>query len=387
MRIEKILEISLPLTIAMLILMLMTMIFSMLLLSNISPRLTRDIHRDTCWLDGLRGFAVALVALNHAPMVIINLQLNPEKFYFPASQHILFNFLGSIGVQIFFCITGALFANKLLSATEVDWTSFFKKRLLRIVPAYIFAGLLAILISTLYIQFNLINIIELFKNLPNIFGFGLIPLPIINNFNFSRVLGVNWSLAYEWRYYLILPIFFVIIQYFSIWILTSLVLFIAIIDVASTNNSVWVYFLSGAICAKFMTWKPNKYAKYLGYILTSIILFIYFLTWNNFLDFGLERWILMTILFFSLTISRPTILTLRPIVVMGTVSYSFYLLHAMVIFAIFNIYHNLIGDVALLSFSKFVTLISMALSTAVLLSTLSYLFVETRFIKIRTTSN
>lgn len=324
-----------------------------------------------------------MVALNHVPMELINLGLVPKVFYFPTSQHTLFHFFGSIGVQIFFCITGLLFANKILFAAEVDWTSFFKKRLLRLFPAYVFAATLAIFVALLLTRFSTLNIMEVFSNLPNIFAFGLLPLPNINGFDMNRLIGVNWSLAYEWRYYVMLPILFVVIRNLPIMLIAFVIIIFATCDVILTESSVWIYFVSGAICAPLMNTKLSKPMSGFGYVLTLVLLVIYAFTWSIFPDYGPQRWVLMTSFFLSLVMSRPYVLTLKPFVAMGSASYSFYLLHAMIVFVVIGMFHKLVMDVTLLRFSSFVILACLALAVATLVSAVSYINVERPFMRLR----
>lgn len=376
-------EVPLSLSLVMLMIMFASIILSMYCWTYFIPKLTTDAHDKTSWLDGLRGVAAAIVALNHAPLVLINLGLVPKVFYFPVSQHTLFNFFGSIGVQIFFCITGILFSNKILFSPEIDWTSFFKKRLLRLLPAYVLAATLAIFVALLLTRFNTLNIKDVFSSLPNIFAFGLLPLPNINGFALNRLIGVNWSLAYEWRYYVMLPIFFVMIRNLPIFLIAFVIIIFATCDVIFTGNSVWIYFVSGGVCAPLMNTKLSKTMSSFGYVLALVLLVIYAFTWSMFPDYGPQRWALMTAFFLSLVMSRPYVLTLKPFVAMGSASYSFYLLHAMIVFVIIGMFHKLVKDVTLLSFSTFIILACWALAVATLASAVSYLNVERPFMRLR----
>jgi peptidoglycan/LPS O-acetylase OafA/YrhL len=376
-------EVPFPLTLVMLTIMFASIILSMYFWACFIPKLTTDTHDKTSWLDGLRGGAAAIVALNHVPMVLINLDLVPKVFYFPVNQHTLFHFFGSIGVQIFFCITGMLFANKILFASEVDWTSFFKQRLLRLLPAYVLAATLAIFVALLLTRFSTLNIMEVFSSLPNIFAFGLLPLPNINGFDLNRLIGVNWSLAYEWRYYVMLPICFVMIRNLPLILIAFVIIIFATCDVMFTGNSVWIYFVSGAVCAPLMNKKLSKRMNNLGSALTLVLLVIYVITWSKFSDYGPQRWGLMTAFFLSMVMSRPYVLTLKPFVVMGSASYSFYLLHAMIVFVVIGMFHKLVMDVTLLTFSAFIILACLALAAATLISAVSYLNVERPFMRLR----
>jgi peptidoglycan/LPS O-acetylase OafA/YrhL len=96
-------------------------------------------------------------------------------------------------------------------------------------------------------------------------------------------------------------------------------------------------------------------------------------------DYGLEQWVSVSILFTALTISRPRLLSARTFVAMGTVSYSFYLLHCMVLFLVFGAAHLYWTDVGLLSITNFSLLAGITLCFVSIISTVSYIFIERRF--------
>lgn len=369
-------------TLVMLLLMFASVAMSMYLTSGFIPQLTQDAHQKNNWIDGLRGVAAAVVALNHAPLVLMNLGIGSKAFLFGPDQIKLFQLFGSLGVQIFFCITGALFTSKLLFAAEVDWTSFFKRRFLRIVPGYVFAATLAIIIVLLLTQFNVLSFYEIFRALPNIYSFGFFELPNINGFHFVRLIGVIWSLAYEWRYYVMLPLLFVMIRNLPMLPVVATIVVFAACDAMLSASSFWVYFVSGAIAAPLLDTSPGKYTKWFGTFLIIASAVTYALVWYRFPNYGPHRWFLMTILFFSVAMSRPYLLTLRPFVAMGSASYSFYLLHVMVVFVVFYLFNKLIMDVTLLSFRSFVILACFSLAVAALVSALSYLKIERPFMRV-----
>lgn len=375
---QQLIEAPFFVTCLMLALMFCGALLPMLFLPRFIPELITSAHKKNCWLDGLRGLAALTVALNHAPLVNVNLQLVPQVFFFSTHDSSLFFFLGSIGVQLFFCITGLLFANKILHTEQVDWTMFFRNRIYRIVPAYFFSCVLAIMIAARYSWPINQNYKEIIASIPSLFSFGLIALPKINDFDFMRLLGVNWTLAMEWKFYLMLPVIFVLIRearritMFSILLLT-------ISDVVYTNQGFWVYFVSGAICAPFFDRQLSSRICNLSYILITLTLVIFSCCWDKIPNYGYLRWILMSVFFASISIARPRILSMHAFVAMGTISYSFYLLHAMTLFLLIKIYQIYVEDISNLSMLFFALLICSALALTTIFSTLSYFFIERPF--------
>lgn len=377
---QQLFEVPFLLSLGMLAAMFASVLIPMLILPRFIPKLTTDAHEKSRWLDGLRGIAAATVALNHAPLVIINLQLVPKIFIFTQQEFALFRFFGSIGVQIFFCITGMLFANKILFAEKIDWTTFFRKRMHRVVPAYFFACGLALAMASWYSWPITQSLNEITAALPQLLSFGLIPLPKINGFDFGRLLGVNWSLAIEWRFYAMLPIVFILIRDFRTIAVIAIASF-AVFDSILTGASSWVFFVSGALCAPIMNRQFGTKFRILGHIGIFVVITIYALYWGEFPDYGPVRWVLMTALFSSIVIARPWILTSNPVVAMGSVSYSFYLLHCMTLFAVFEACRIYAFDITNIAVRPFTILAGGALALATVLSSVSYLFVERPFMQ------
>ncbi|WP_165482696.1 acyltransferase family protein [Legionella gresilensis] len=351
---------------------------SITLYSYFIPGLNQTSYKEYKWLDGLRGVAACLVALNHIPFTNNTLALPSKLFYFSHDQYVLFTFFGAIAVQVFFCITGMLFTSKIISTSNIDWISFYKKRIRRLVPAYMLAGILAMIIAYLYVHPAKISLKVLISNLPSIFSFGLIPHAVINNFHFGRLLGMNWTLGIEWRFYLILPILFIGFQKWQKKAFVFLTIF-ALCDLITTRNSSWVYLLSGGLCSPLVFKRFSRQHRLLASAAIIVLLTIYLFTWNRWANFGLNRWLLMTSLFAALMISRPAVLEYKPLMLLGTVSYSFYLLHFMIIFFVFYFYYSSGLDITKLSITSFTILACFGMAIIIAVSCIAYLYVEFPF--------
>ncbi|MFJ2683760.1 acyltransferase family protein [Pseudomonas sp. NPDC087342] len=329
-------------------------------------------------MDGLRGIAAVLVSLNHAPLVLINLAIVPKVFYFDLVDSSILKFFGAVGVQIFFCITGLLFAGKILSAKPIDWTDFYAKRVRRIVPAFFTAALLAILIASWFSWPIVQRTEDIIPSLPSIFGFGLLPMPTINGFNFGRLLGVAWTLAIEWKFYFVLPIVYIAVQRNRKLTFAAIILF-AVIDLFLNGLSAWAFFIPGALCSLISTRKFSDNIRRVSTLAVVVIVTFMFYRAGAKGDYGLEQWLTISALFAALTVSRPGLLAVHAFVALGTVSYSFYLLHVMTIFAIFALVDQYVIGVGELSMMQFALLSGAALAFASMISTVSYIFVERRF--------
>lgn len=81
-------------------------------------------------LDGLRGLAVLMVLLSHFLLIGF---WSDEKIYYRAQA-------GWLGVDLFFVLSGFLITGILLDSrdSKTYWSSFYKRRVLRIFPLYFF---------------------------------------------------------------------------------------------------------------------------------------------------------------------------------------------------------------------------------------------------------
>ncbi|CRM44834.1 acyltransferase [Pseudomonas sp. 58 R 3] len=369
-----------PELIALLIFAFVCALAPMFFLQKIIPSLIPQAHPKTRWMDGLRGVAAALVSLNHAPLVLINLVIVPKVFYFDLVDSSILSFFGAIGVQVFFCITGFLFAGKIFSKNPIDWTDFYAKRVRRIVPAFFLAGLIASIIG-LWFSWPLVQkTSDIIPAIPAIFGFGLLPMPTINGFNFSRLLGVAWTLAIEWKFYFVLPIVYIAVCHDRKKSLSAIIAF-AFIDLYLNDASAWAFFIPGALCALF-SGKEFKHSTRIvaGLIALAIVIAMFYRIGAK-ANYGLEQWLTVSALFAALAISRPGILATRLFVALGTVSYSFYLLHAMTLFAVFAVIDRYIIGAGELTMVQFYLVAGGSLALASILSTASYLLVEKRFMQ------
>ncbi|QXI18084.1 acyltransferase family protein [Pseudomonas hamedanensis] len=144
-------------------------------------------------IDGLRAIAVLLVLIFHGGLAV-----------FPS---------GFIGVDIFFVISGYLTTSIIMKSLEngtFSFTGFYTRRIWRLQPAVIALLLVSLLVTTLlYLPDDLIDFLksEKYTSL------------LISNQYFSKVttgyatadaaslpLLHTWSLAIEWQWYLVLPL-------------------------------------------------------------------------------------------------------------------------------------------------------------------------------------
>jgi peptidoglycan/LPS O-acetylase OafA/YrhL len=144
-------------------------------------------------LDGVRAIAAFLVVLNH-------IELYKDEFSISKLHFVNFGQLGSMGVNIFFVLSGFLITYLLLvekqKSERINFTGFYRRRILRIWPLYFFVLLFGFFIFPRHISwFGLSLSLVLFPNLASLFR--LLP----------NLIQPVWSIGIEEQFYLVYPHF------------------------------------------------------------------------------------------------------------------------------------------------------------------------------------
>ncbi len=141
-------------------------------------------------IDGLRGYLALAVFLHHA--CIWHFFLHNGQWQAPPSR--IYTHLGQSSVSLFFMITGYLFFNKILRAPDrpVDWLQLYVSRCLRILPLFLTATALVLLFYALQ-KYQWLPLVDAVR-------YGDTPLKL------QITAGVRWTLSYEWRFYFFLPL-------------------------------------------------------------------------------------------------------------------------------------------------------------------------------------
>ena len=304
-------------------------------------------------LDGLRGLLALGVFFTHAEcfrrLWITGSWGPPDSTFY--SQ------LGVAPVAMFFLITGYLFWNKAQKTEHENWLTFFKHRIRRLVPAYLFAVLLIVLIVFRINHFQLrVPLLDLAKTGIGYLSFGLISAPTLNGFaDAGQVCAyVFWSLRVEWMFYLIYPL----LSWFARTRRSQLILLVLAVALELTLPMVRghllgkgkdgtfglgtllyfdfflvSYFSVGMIAAYLrrnhsLRLLDTVPATLLGLAVTIAVLFFVPPV------AGIREGILLGIPFIAVVFGNSFfgLLRLRPLILLGQISYSTYLLHAIVLY-------------------------------------------------------
>lgn len=327
-------------------------------------------------LDGFRGILALGVFIYHS-----NITYFYYKDYIWSGSHSHFlSILGNGSVIFFFIITGFLFWEMILKKNGIPNIRYFIfQRIKRLVPMFLVSLILIFIIAFIQSEYSYKEIITNFYNKilfflhihsENISVTGIKNLSVINA-------GVYWTLVYEWKFYIILPIlslFFVNI--FKMWKFFPFIVFI--IFIIFLNDNIWLLFILGMISStikhKFNFNFENKIFIFFVIILTVGLFFFE-------KAFSIGWYIVAFLIFsiiFSLNLKYFSFLNFSALRMLGVMSYSIYLLHGIVLWVSFQVLNSFI-DISSISIELFFSVMCLLTIILILICALSFQFVENRF--------
>jgi peptidoglycan/LPS O-acetylase OafA/YrhL len=217
-------------------------------------------HKDklvdhTKSLDGLRGLAVIIVLLAHSS--------NGQLFF---HEYLNFQKTGKIGVYLFFVLSSYLLDRQIIKAFQENktstlyWVNYILRRLLRIYPLFFISLLIYFAIFSLGLTKSNWNLNHILKHLLLIEG-----------------RSFYWSIAVEFKYYLISPILLYLIHRYLKWHQIFSIVFISILITLSILVTFTMdisklpmirflpIFLTGTIMAFFQETMPNSFEKLINH--------------------------------------------------------------------------------------------------------------------------
>lgn len=141
-------------------------------------------------MDAIRGFAAVYVAFTHSHAVF-RTPLKPLGGF------------GAEGVALFFLLSGLVIGGSLFRRRDIDWKLYFVHRFRRIWPPFLIALALAWTVQSLILRAPApLRAGELIGNLAMLQDL-IRPGAVVQSYHQNWPL---WSLAYEWWYYMLLPL-------------------------------------------------------------------------------------------------------------------------------------------------------------------------------------
>ncbi len=332
-------------------------------------------------LDGLRGFLAVAVIIHHG--LATYTRVTTGKWTVGDSP--TYGLFGTAAVAMFFMITGFLFWGKMLKDGEnFDVRHHVRGRITRLVPMYLFVATLALIITLINLWPLQTSVSRLSWLFFSIYGLGLPRWSPIHGFDPGKIVaGVTWTLRYEWLFYGILPLLVGFRK--TRWIVAMAVGYL--VYFAFTNRG-WIHkplgpsvnLLGGMIAAQIqhtgsltkINWK-SRWVSFLGLAILAML--------PKAISVFPIAVFPMTLVFFITVVKGNNyfgVLTASGPKVLGTISYSVYLLHGMVLY----LAHPMLHRVAMTQSAAFywVALTGLAVLT-VLISAVTYRWIEEPFIE------
>ena len=295
--------------------------------------------RQFATLDGLRGYAAFLVYLHHT--AIWYFFARTGVWALPPTR--LYTHFGQSSVAIFFMITGFLFWTKLLDgrARPIDWRRLYVSRLLRLAPLFIvFVALLwTMALATSGFQLRVSAPRAIFGTLQWL-TFTAAGMPDLNRAPTSLIGGPAWSLPYEWWFYLSLPVTGLLVGLRP----SRVYLILSLVGAAGgawwvTNRGGWhvaAAFLGG-IASALLVRQPRIRAVARHPIVSIVCLGALAAVTRFETAFAPAPLLFLSLAFATIACGNTLFGSLEwPAArVLGDVGYSLYLLHGLVLFAVF----------------------------------------------------
>jgi len=336
-------------------------------------------------IDGLRGYLAFFVFLHHG--YIWYYFLHGGEWKKPDSN--LFNQFGQTAVVLFFIITAFLFTSKLIQARdkEFDWKSYIVSRCYRLFPIYFFSILVVFAIVALLSDFQIRDsLLNIARSILDWLFFTISGPSDINTVEDTYLInaGVAWTLPYEWMFYFLLPVFalfFKVKKNVKVLVSFTLVfLLIATLNKSSFKN--FIPFLGGVLCS--ILFKEKDRYPFLKHTLAAVMaialmaLSVYFFNSGK----SILPVICSTFLFATIVAGNSYFGVLSSMFSrkFGQITYSFYLLHGIILFIAFKFTAGY-SNAAKFSQAKHWLVVAACIFPIVLCSQLCYKYIELPFIK------
>ena len=295
-------------------------------------------------MDGLRGVAVLLVFGVHFS-TLAQPWLAPGSALAAAMD--VLRRIGHAGVDLFFVLSGLLIYGALI-AGRWTYASFMRRRLQRLYPTFLAVFALYLLLSVLLpgesklppggaaevLRYLLANLLLL----P-----GLFPI--------EPLITVAWSLSYELAFYLFMPLLVMALRLRQWTPAQRMALFAALalltaLNIATVQGHVrFVMFLGGVLLFETLQRRPPlAVPAAAALVAVAVALAVDVLRPVGDVGFAV-RTVIMAVAFWALcqsALAQPThalsrLLAWEPLRWLGTMSYSFYLIHSLALRAVFMV--------------------------------------------------
>jgi peptidoglycan/LPS O-acetylase OafA/YrhL len=290
-------------------------------------------------IDGLRGFLALGVFFTHV--------MGTYGYYTTGRWYSTFSpvhaAMGQVGVSLFFMITGFLFWRRVLRSKGVfDAKALYESRIRRLVPMYLASVALVVFVVMALSGFALREpLVAFLKELRAWLSFGIMETQDFNGVKDAHIVNaVYWTLAYEWGFYIVLPMLALFARGRAFLLLVVVAIFFGI------RSPITLNFLCGMLAALGVErgFLQGQLAKWWLAPIPLAALALVLAGVGGPEVYGAIP-IALLFVFFIFVLDGNSLLGLlntRAAKMLGTVSYSFYLLHCIVLFVFFRLADSLV---------------------------------------------
>lgn len=282
-------------------------------------------------LDGMRGLAaVGVVACHITQRAAAYMHVDASANSVNIGDHV-----GIGAVQMFFALTAYLFTEKALNG-KIKPLQLMIGRVRRIVPLYTFAVVLALLIGWYWTRHAGTSTMQSLTEGIKVAAFGFYKQDVLTfrGLNMLSLIGVAWTLSYEWAFYLcLIPASFLLnLSRKMLFPIFSLTFALIVCDYAQNQESViWPFFLPGIVGATLMHYCPQPPQSIKRILPAASVLLLLSMIFSPGY-WTAPKLLLSSALFLSILYSDPLFLRWKPLQFLGKISFSIYLLQYLVLF-------------------------------------------------------
>jgi peptidoglycan/LPS O-acetylase OafA/YrhL len=327
-------------------------------------------------LDGLRGFLAFGVFFQHA--------ITNWAFYNTGTWVItdvrFYRFLGGESVILFFMITSFLYWSKAIAKKgELNVSSLYRNRIYRLAPMYLFSALLVTIFALYETGFKIAEPFNFLKEILSWLTLGLITTLTVNGNNVIPInSGIHWTLHFEWVFYLLFPAAAVTLRRKSLYFLAIPLL--AIVALAP-DRGYWMIFFFGIAAAHVINLFPTQ--KWLLKHWTAILpilglIAVYLIQYK---PYGLIQYCITFLVFLCFIYGNDLFGLLRTSAAkfLGTISYSIYLIHGIVLYLVLRGV-DYFYPIVFLSPEIYWTIMAVAAVLVLIISAITFRYIEYPFL-------
>ena len=354
-------------------------------------------------LDGLRGLLALAVFFTHAQS--FQGLWRSGVWNLPNSN--FYSQLGVAAVALFFMITGYLFWTRAQKRAEPSWAVFFQHRVQRILPTYLLVLLLLLAFVSVATEFHWKgSTVSFVRAVSSFLTFGLISGSSLNGLESTPLIyatDVFWTLRIEWTFYLSFPLlaWFARSTWRQVWLAwASFCVYFFLPEFTIDLERLWghrVYGLGSMIAFNFWLFSYFSFGMLAAYLkrhyqlesiassspasITALAISACVLFLKAPLAGPVEGMLLAVP--FLITILGNTyfgLLRRQPLMLLGQISYSTYVLHCLVLYCGYLLLRRSV-PLEMLTPYQFWLFTGVDGIVVVCISALSYRFVEFPFMR------